>query len=136
MNLVDSALWIDYFRRKTPLAVKKQVHDVVSSPDVVTCEPILFELLRATSRPESLRLEEYFATVPVLATPRALWRDAMVLGQKCFAAGLLPRSMDLLIAQMSMEHAAILTTFDDHFRQIAKVSALKLNFLVRAPGPD
>jgi predicted nucleic acid-binding protein len=132
VNLVDSSLWIDYFRRKTALGVKRQIAEVVNGADVVTCEPILFELLRATSRRESLRVKEYFATVPQLSTPATLWRDAIALGQRCFAAGFLPRAMDLLIAHVCLAHECTLTTFDEHFAHIAKVSRLKLNLLVRA----
>src|SRR5262245_37051494 len=131
VNLIDSSVWIDYFRRRTPLAVKQQVAEVVNAPDIVTCEPILFELLRATSRSESQRLKEYFATVPQIPIPPTLWRDAIGLGQRCFAAGFLPRAMDLLIAQVSLEHGCTLTAFDEHFLHIAKVSSLRLNLLIR-----
>jgi predicted nucleic acid-binding protein len=130
-NLIDSSLWIDYFRRKTPLAVKSQIDQIVNNPDIVTCEPILFELLRAASRTDSTRIEEYFATIPVLPTPQALWTDARMLGQRCSNAGFLPRSMDLLIAQISLDHGATITTFDDHFKQIGAVCQLKLNLLIR-----
>jgi predicted nucleic acid-binding protein len=130
-NLVDSSLWIDYFRRKTPLAVKSQIDQIVNNPDIVTCEPILFELLRAISRADSARIEEYFATIPVLPTPQTLWTDARTLGQKCSHSGFLPRAMDLLIAQIGLHHGATITTFDDHFRRIGAVSQLKLNFLIR-----
>src|SRR5262245_29187846 len=113
MNLIDSSLWIDFFRLRTPIAVKKQVAEVVHAADVVTCDPVLFELLRATPPRESLRLKEYFDTVPHVSTPNTLWRDAIVLGQRCFAAGFLPRAMDLLIGQVSLEHDCTLTTFDE-----------------------
>lgn len=131
MNLIDSSLWIDYFRPKTPRSVKRLIDHIVSGADVVTCEPVLFELMRATSRRESAMLAEYFATIPVLPTPETLWKEAGVLGQKCFAAGVLPRSLDLLIAQVSLHHDSTLTTFDDHFEQIATVCQLNVNLLLR-----
>jgi predicted nucleic acid-binding protein len=130
-NLVDSSLWIDYFRLKTPLAVKSQIDQIANNPDIVTCEPMLFELLRAASQAESARIEEYFATVPVLPTPQTLWTDARSLGQKCSNSGFLPRAMDLLITQIGLHHGATITTFDDHFRRIGAVCPLKLNLLSR-----
>jgi predicted nucleic acid-binding protein len=130
-NLVDSSLWIDYFRRQTPLAVKIQIDQIVNNPDIVTCEPILFELLRAASRADSARIEEYFATIPVLPAPEALWTDARILGQKCSNSGFLPRALDLLIAQIGLHHSATITTFDDHFRRIGAVCPLKLDLLIR-----
>jgi predicted nucleic acid-binding protein len=132
MDVVDSSLWIDYFRARTPPAVKAQIDQIVRRPDVVTCEPVLFELFRAVSRLEARKLEEYFETIPVLETPGSLWKDARRLGQKCVAASIQPHSMDLLIAQVCLYHDAPITTFDGHFEQIRRVARLRVNLMSRA----
>ena len=130
-NLVDSSVWIDYFRRNTPKSIKITINKVVNNTDIVICEPVLFELLRAAPSKDQPLLEEYFGTIPVLYTPKTLWHDAQILGQTCVSAGYSPRSMDLLIAQVAIHHGAYLTAFDKHFDQISKVSTLNLNLLQR-----
>jgi predicted nucleic acid-binding protein len=124
LNLIDSSVWIDFFRRKTPPAAKRQIEEIVDSSDVATCEPVLFELLRAASRTDAPKLQDLFATIPVLPTPGTLWRDARILGQKCAAAGHAPAGMDLLIAQVALDHDADLTTFDRDFEGIASICRL------------
>jgi len=59
------------------------------------------------------------------------WRDARALGRKCFDAGFLPPSMDLLIAQLALGHGATIVTFDDHFSRIAGVCPLDARLLPR-----
>ncbi len=130
-NMVDSSLWIDYFRAKTPVSVKELIDPIVRAPDVVVCEVILFELSRAVPPKEAKKLKEFFATVPVLPTPDSLWIEAGRLGQKCAEAGLLTPAMDLLIAQVCIHHEALLTTFDGDFKKIASVSSLRLDLLDR-----
>ena len=71
------------------------------------------------------------ATVPVLPTPSEVWSAARVLGQKCVDNGFLPPVIDLLIAQVCLQHDVPLITFDAHFQQIAEVSPLKLDLVKR-----
>jgi predicted nucleic acid-binding protein len=101
-------------------------------PDSFLCEPVLFELLRAVPKRDRARTEALVATVPILSTPADLWTSARILGQKCIDAGSLPPGIDLLIAQIGLHHKVPITTFDSYFQQIAKVSSLQVNFLMRA----
>ena len=133
-NVVDSSLWVDYFRKKTPAPVKAQVDGIVRLTDIATCTPILFELLRAVTPQDGWKIEEFFETVPVLETPRNLWADSARLGQKCTEAGLRTPALDLLIAQVCIHHKATITTFDADFDKIASVSPLQVNLLHRL-GP-
>ncbi len=132
-NIVDSSLWVDYFRKRTPAAVKAQVDGIVRGADVASCAPILFELLRAVPPKEGRKIEEFFATIPLLETPGSLWSDAGHLGQKCAQSGLLTPAIDLLIAQICIHHDVLITTYDADFKKIASVSSLRLNLLTR-PG--
>ncbi len=76
------------------------------------------------------------ATLPVLATPEDLWEQALQLGQACRASGSAPTSMDLVIAAIALHHGAEVVTFDRDFLDIAAVSALRVERLVRADVPD
>jgi predicted nucleic acid-binding protein len=129
--MIDSSLWIDYFRPKTPVSVKALIDPIVRGPDAVTCEVILFELLRAVPQKEAGKVTDFFATMPVLETPRSLWTEAGRLGQKCTEAGFLTPVMDLLIAQVCIHHEALVTTFDEGFAKIADVSQLRVRLLTR-----
>jgi predicted nucleic acid-binding protein len=131
-TLIDSSLWVDYFRLKTPAAVRRQITSLIDDPDACLCEPIQFEILRAALKSERRRIEETFATLPMLATPGDAWRQATHLGQRCLDSGAQPRSLDLIIAVTCLEASATLVTFDAHFEAIAKVSQMRLLLLTRA----
>jgi predicted nucleic acid-binding protein len=130
--IIDSSVWVDCVRTGSPEPLRRQTKAIVMGPDSFLCEPVLFELLRAVPKRHRARTEALVATVPILSTPADLWISARILGQKCIDAGSLPPAIDLLIAQIGLHHNVPITTFDSHFQQIAKVSSLQVNFLMRA----
>lgn len=130
--IIDSSVWVDCVRTGSPEPLRRQTKAIIMGPDSFLCEPVLFELLRAVPKRNRARTEALVATVPILSTPADLWSSARILGQKCIDAGSLPPAIDLLIAQIGLHHKVPITTFDSHFQQIAKVSSLQVNFLIRA----
>jgi predicted nucleic acid-binding protein len=131
-TLIDSSLWVDYFRLKAPPAIKQQIVPYIDDADAWLCEPVRFEILRAALKSERHRVEETFATFPVLPTPGDIWRRAAHLGQGCIDSGVQPRSMDLLIAVVCLEAGLTLVTFDSHFAAIAEVCEMNLHLLSRS----
>jgi predicted nucleic acid-binding protein len=129
--IIDSTLWVDYFRPKTPRKIKERVILFIDSADAMLCHPVRFEILRAALRNERSRIEATFESMPMLATPDNLWEEATELGQKCHAAGMNPPAIDLLIARVGLNHDAEVITFDAHFGEIAKVSPLRVRLLSR-----
>ncbi len=125
-------MWVDFFRRKTPPAVKDQIRPWMLRHDIALCEPVLCELLRSAARDERSLIERHFATMPLLTTQPTLWREATQLGQQCSDSGLLVGALDLLIATVCLHHRATLVTFDEHFAAIAKLCGLPTAVLTRA----
>jgi hypothetical protein len=131
--LLDTSLWIDFTRTRSPVALKQCIAPYVLYPAAHLAEPVRFEVLR-TARPEEARLlEAQFDTLPMLPTPADLWQQAINFGQACRQIGRTVLSLDLLIAAIAVHHNAELVSFDADFEVIASVSALRLNRLTR-PG--
>ena len=129
--LLDTSLWIDFTRARSPAALKQCIAPYVLDPAAHVAEPVRFELLRS-ARPEEARLiEAQFATMPCLPTPEDLWQQAIALGQACRTSGRTVLSLDLLVAAVALHHNALLVSFDADFEAIASVSALRLNRLSR-----
>ena len=129
--LIDSSLWVDYFRTRTPAKIKQQTIAFIDSPEAFLCEPVKFEILRASLRNERSRIETTFATVPLLPTPKDLWHRSAALGERCVDAGFIVPAIDLLIAQVCLEHDAEVVTFDAHFAELGRVAPLKVRLLRR-----
>lgn len=82
-RLIDTSLWIDLTRAKSPAALKAFVAPYVNDPDACLAEPIIFELLRNATDAETNLLAQLFATLPLLSSPTDLWSRAAQLGQQC-----------------------------------------------------
>ena len=130
-RLIESSLWVDFTRRKSPPALKNRIHPWILDPLAVLCEPIIFEVLRHATPHERMLIEAQFATLPILAPPPRLWRDATLLGQKCRDHGFNAGSLDLVIAALAIHHDAEIITFDADYLAIARASSLRVQLLSR-----
>jgi len=129
--LLDTSLWIDFTRVRSPAPLKQFIAPFVLDPAAHLAEPVLFEVLRS-ARPEEARLlEAQFDALPCLPTPSDLWQRAISLGQSCRQIGRTVMSLDLLVAAVALHHNAVLVSFDADFEAIAMVSELRLQRLAR-----
>jgi predicted nucleic acid-binding protein len=79
--LLDTSLWIDFTRARSPAPLKQFIAHYVLDPEAHLAEPVRFELLRSARPDETRQLEAQFATLPMLPTPANLWQRAIDLGQ-------------------------------------------------------
>ncbi len=130
-RLIDSSLWVDFTRAKSPPALKELIVPWLQDAAASLCEPVAFEVLRHATASERGQLEAWFSTFPLLPTPSTLWRDAADLGRRCREEGHTPGSLDLLISALALHHDAELISFDADFRHIAQASSLRVRILQR-----
>ena len=129
--LLDTSLWIDFTRARSPAPLKQFIAPFVLDPEAHLAEPVRFELLRSARPEEARQLEAQFVTLPTLPTPADLWQRAIGLGQACRQIGRTVLSLDLLVAAVALHHNAVLVSFDADFEAIASVSELRLQRLDR-----
>lgn len=133
-TLIDTNLWIDFTRPRSPASLKQFLAPYILDPDAHLADPIIFEVLRHATPLESRQFAAQFATYPVLSAPASLWTAAATLGQLCRQQGITIQSLDLLIASIAEHHGATLITFDGCFQNIAAISKLQVKLLQR-PAP-
>jgi predicted nucleic acid-binding protein len=133
-TLIDTSLWVDFTRTRSPRTLKRFIAPFILDPDAHLAEPITFEILRHATAAEAKQLTQQFQTLPLLATPPLLWTLAAELGQACRRKNITVNSLDLLIATVALHHGAEVVTFDDDFQKIAGVSNLQVKILKR-PAP-
>jgi predicted nucleic acid-binding protein len=131
VRLIDTGLWIDLTRSRSPLAFKTFAATHINDPEAHIDEPIAFEMLRNATDVETTILTAYFANMPKLTNPEDLWDRAAKLGQNCRRQGVTVGAIDLLISSVAIFHGAELTTFDDDYLRIASHSPLQVKFLQR-----
>jgi predicted nucleic acid-binding protein len=129
--LLDTSLWIDFTRTRSPAPLKQFIAPFVLDPEAHLAEPVRFEMLRSARPDETRQLTAQFDTLPTLSTPADLWQRAIDLGQACRQIGQTVLSLDLLVAAVALHHNALLVSFDADFETIASVSELRLQRLER-----
>lgn len=129
--LIDTSLWIDFTRSRSPQSLKRFIAPYILSPDAALAEPVAYEVLRHASDAEARGIEAQFETLPLMKTPDGLWTAAAKLGQRCRKKGVTAGSLDLLIVSVALHHDAELITFDTDFEGIARACDLRLKLLRR-----
>lgn len=130
-QVIDTCVWIDHLRKGTSDATRQVADAAMNDADALLCEPVRFELLYGASRRERPQLLRRLETMPLLRTPQHLWQEASSLAAHACDGGLRVPSVDLLIATLCIHHDVALTTFDAHFRELGKLSKLRVNLLIR-----
>lgn len=130
-TLIDTSLWIDFTRSRSPGPLKQFIAPYILHPTAHVTGPVTFEILRHATAKESGQLEQQFRTFPVLATPADLWIRAADLGQACRQKGHSIGTLDLLIATVALAHEAMIITFNEDFQRIAAVAGLQVKLLRR-----
>ena len=123
--LIDSSVWVDYFRNKGHADV---VELFIEENLVVTNDLILAELV------PYLNLRKEFALVPllreILRQPLSInWNEIIQIQTNCLKQGFNGIGIpDLVIAQNAMQGKLKLLSNDKHFIQLSKQCNLDLYF--------
>lgn len=125
MTLVDTSIWIEVFRSRRPLGLT----GVCDFDDVVTCLPIIQEVLQGFADERAYRLaREAMYALPVVESPlsASLFDEAIALFRAARKTGRTVRSSaDCLIAACALRHDLEVLHRDRDFASLAAVSALR-----------
>jgi tRNA(fMet)-specific endonuclease VapC len=123
--LVDSSIWIDFFRG-APHAVRR-VDAALEQDRVAVCGPIVAEVLSGTkTRADFAHVKAAFEGLALLPDPFDAWPR---VGEARFALarrGIQAAIIDVLIALTAAEAGHALLTRDSDFRRIAVVIPVEL----------
>jgi hypothetical protein len=123
--LVDTSIWIAVFRKTKPL----DLHELVEWDDVVTCLPVVQEVLQGFRDEGAFRkAREAMLNLPIVEQPleQAVFGDAIDLYRTARRSGLTVRSsVDCLIAACAIRNDLEIVHRDRDFPALAKVSRLR-----------
>ena len=125
MVLVDTSVWVEVFRKGT----RVRLEDVVDFDEVVTCLPIIQEVLQGFDDERAFVVaRDAMHAVPIVESPmpRAAFDQAAELYRSARRAGLTVRSgVDCLIAACALRNDLDLLHNDRDFEMLARVSTLR-----------
>jgi len=119
MYLVDSTVWIEFFRRKGSAAVKNRLRPFIASGDIAISDIIFMEVLKgAKTRDELNLLKSAFADFPFLPFDEKARELAAEWAFELARSGLTLPLTDIMIAAVAHKRATILH-LDADFRTLA-----------------
>lgn len=125
MVLVDTSAWIEVFRKPPRLVLE----DVVDFDEVVTCLPVVQEVLQGFTGDVAFRAaREAMLALPIVESPlgEQVFLDAVDLYRRGRRAGLTVRSgVDCLIAACAIRHGLTVLHHDRDFSALGRVSDLQ-----------
>ena len=126
MILVDSSVWIEFFRRDSSLDLEA----VLDLEEVVTCLPVIQEVLQGFDDQRTYRLaREAMFAFPVVESPLSeeVHLLAVDLYRSARRAGLTVRSStDCLIGACALRNSLSVAHHDRDFDALAKISPLEV----------
>ncbi len=125
MILVDTSVWIEIFKDKTG-HTEKAFRERIGPENYVLSRFNQLELLQgARSQKEWELLEDYLATQYYLEASDNTWREAARVYFELRRRGVTLNSpVDCCIAQIALEHGALLLHRDKDFEKISRVRPL------------
>jgi len=127
--LVDTSVWIDFFRKKEP--AYGLVSELMGAERICSIGIVLAELLQgAKSMKEISVVKDFIHVFDFLSETPQLWEEAGVLSFRLRGKGRTVGLSDCLIAVMSKQYDVALLSFDKDFAIIKEEIKLDLHPLI------
>lgn len=118
--LIDSSVWIDYYRPRGPERLKRQVQEALEENRVATIGLIAVEVLQGAPNVSSFAaLREDFLGFQWLELTQDLWLEAARLGNTLRHSGVSIPTTDIVIAATALHYKARLWHRDNDFTRLA-----------------
>ena len=124
--LLDTSVWIDALRGKTPEIVAK-TQRLLNDDRILTCGPVIFEIKRGLRPKERKKVLPLFDALIRLSVDEVVWESAGDLDASLRRKGITVPPMDIIIAQVCLHHNAFLFTLDEHFRSVPRLRLFNPN---------
>lgn len=126
LALLDSSVWISYFRPEGSRELKRAVQEALRRGQVVTCWVVRAEILiGARDEGSFAKLADHMGAVPDVPLDDAIWESAARLGYVMRKKGVTLPLPDLLVAQAAMAHDLILWHVDEHYEAVRRFAPLR-----------
>jgi len=130
--LIDTSIWIEFFNMARG-QVFQEVTQLLREDPTAYSGMIALELIRGAKTAKELKtLENLFQSIARFDEQPSSHIQAGHLGHKLAGKGITMGTVDLLIAQVAIDHALSLYTQDHRFSSIAKHSSLTLHHTSKA----
>ena len=131
--LVDTSVWIEYFRRKgSPVA--SLLRDIVKQNRACYAGPVAVELIQGAKTEKEVEvINRLLDMITYVDATRSHFHHAGDLSRTAAREGKIFSTVDMLLAAIAHDEGLILFSLDRHFGEISQYCSLQL---VEIPGPE
>jgi predicted nucleic acid-binding protein len=126
MILVDTSVWVDYFRAANR-RLTTHLQALLDEDQVVMAAPVKIEILSGSPRREWLRLRRSLEALPLLIPSDSTWERMEGWIEKAVRRGERFGVTDLLIGALAAERDMELWSLDGDFVRMAKLGFIRLH---------
>ena len=125
MFLIDSSVWVEYFRPKGSQKVKERVKAILQREEAVSCGIVVLEILRGARNEKDFQiLRDSLVSLPQISIDDTVIERASGWGFLLDRKGKVVSTTDLLIASAAYKKACLLHS-DSDFQMIASAADLE-----------
>lgn len=124
MIAVDTSVWIDFFRGRTPAADRLPV--LLDQDEVALPAPVRIEILSGARRGERAGLDRLLSALPILYPTMGTWQRIEGWVTTGAARGHRFGVGDLLIGALAAENGYALWSLDSDFVRMARLGLITL----------
>ncbi len=119
--LIDTSVWIEYFRNKSS-SVAKKVDRVLEEDKVYVPKIIIAELMQGSKSIKELSvIEDFFDAFHIIDQKEDSWIKAGSLSYKLKKKGKNINLFDCYIAVIAQEYGCIIFSLNRHFKEIQSI---------------
>jgi len=123
--LVDTSVWIDYFRKKDPAYSK--VDNLMEEEEVGICRLIIAELLQGAKGSKEIEIILDLPCVfPVIDELSDTWEKTGLLANQLRGQGITIGLADCYLATLAHQNNVRIFSHDSHFRMIKSFTQINL----------
>ena len=125
MFLIDSSLWIEYFRPKGSNKIKERLREVLQKEEAVCCGIVVVEILRGAKNEKDFQsLQDALMSLPQIPIDDAVIERASRWGFLLDRKGKFVSTTDLVIAAAAYKTARLLHS-DNDFERLSSIIDLE-----------
>jgi hypothetical protein len=124
--LVDTSVWIEFFRRKgADISIK--VKEYLKLNQACYAGPIAVELYQGAKTQKEIQIiDELFDTITYMEITRTHYHHAGLVSQKPARDGKMFSPIDMILAVLAHDEQVSLFSLDTHFQEISRYCPLSL----------
>jgi len=125
--LIDTSVWIAYLQEHAPVRLSEQVDELLSRNRIHVPKIVLAELIQGAHSEKDLAvIRDFLEAFHIVGEQDDTWLKAGQLSYALKKKGKSINLADCYIAVIAGEHHCAILTLDRHFKEIQKISGLKL----------